>query len=229
MSVGFRIVAMPPRPSQALLAALAEMVTPHLSDCMGRTQGASGALRPMYSGAGTAAQKTMCGPAFTVKTAPGDNLMVHKALDIAEPGDVIVVDAGGAIDQAIIGEIMSRYGASRKLGGMVIDGAIRDAAALSGSDFPIFARAAVHKGPYKDGPGQIGVPVSIGGMVVMPGDIMVGDADGLVAVGQHEAEALLKAARAVRVKEDATMKEIDEGRLDRAWVDAALKAKGVVL
>jgi RraA family protein len=229
MSLGFRIVAMPPRPPKALIVGLSEMVTPHLSDCMGRTQGASGALKPMYRGAGTPAQKTMCGPALTVKTAPGDNLMVHKALDIAEPGDVVVVDAGGAVDQAIIGEIMSRYGASRKLGGIVIDGAIRDAAALSASDFPVFARAAVHKGPYKDGPGQIGVPVSIAGMVVMPGDIVVGDADGLVAVSQGEAEALLAAARAVRVKEDAVMKEIDAGRMDRGWVDAALKAKGLSL
>jgi regulator of RNase E activity RraA len=226
MSLGFRIVAMPLRPSKALVAGLAEMATPNLSDVMGGVQGSGGELKPMHRGAGTAAQKMMCGPAFTVKTAPGNNLMLQKALNIAEPGDVIVVDAGGTIDRAIMGEIIARYAVSRGLGGIVIDGAIRDAAALSDSDFPVFARGIVHKGPYRDGPGQIGVPVSIGGMVVVPGDIIVGDADGLVAVGQHEAEAVLEAARHTRALEEVTMKAIDDGKLDRSWVDAALRAKG---
>ena len=229
MTVGFRIVAMPARPSNTLIQGFAEMVTPHISDNMARTQGATGALRPMYRGAGTAAQKTMVGPAFTVKTRPGDNLMVHKALDIAQPGDVIVVDAGGALDQAIIGEIMSRTATKRGLGGLVIDGAIRDAAAIAASDFPVFARGVIHRGPYKDGPGEINVPIQVAGMVVMPGDIMVGDADGLVAISQADADSVLKAARAVRIKEDAIMIEIDKGRVDRSWVDAALKAKGVAV
>ncbi|HTE38516.1 MAG TPA: RraA family protein, partial [Reyranella sp.] len=90
-------------------------------------------------------------------------------------------------------------------------------------------RGVIHRGPYKDGPGEINVPIQIAGMVVMPGDIIVGDADGLVAISQADAEAVLKAARAVRVKEDAIMIEIDKGRVDRSWVDAALKAKGVAV
>ena len=122
--------------------------------------------------------------------------MVHKAIDLAAPGDVIVVDAGGDLDQAIIGEIMSSWAAKRGVAGFVIDGAIRDAAALSQGDFPVYARGVTHRGPYKDGPGEINVPVSIGGMVVQPGDIIIGDADGLLAIPQADAEASSPAPRA---------------------------------
>ena len=103
---GFRIFPMPQRPSRALVAALAEMVTPHLSDNMSRLCGAAAALRPMHR------DGKLAGPAFTVRVAAGDNLMVHKAIDLAEPGDVLVIDAGGALEQAIIGEIMASWAAS---------------------------------------------------------------------------------------------------------------------
>ena len=122
----------------------------------------------------------MAGPALTVKTRPGDNLMLHKALDLAEPGDVIVVDAGGDLTNAIIGEIMSGYAASRGLGGIVINGAIRDAGALRRASFPVYAAGVTHRGPYKDGPGEINVPIAIDGMVIEPGDLIVGDEDGVL-------------------------------------------------
>jgi RraA family protein len=172
---------------------------------------------------------TLAGPAFTVKVAPGDNLLVHKAIDLAAPGDVIVVDAGGHLEQAIIGEIMSSWAAKRGVAGFVIDGAVRDAAALAEGSFPVYARGASHRGPYKDGPGEINVPVSIAGMVVHPGDIIIGDADGLVAIPQADAEAVLAGARAQKQKEEASLAAIAAGKLDRAWVDEALKAKGLKL
>ena len=211
---------MPQRPSRALVAALAEMVTPHLSDNMSRLCGAAAGVRPLHRGG------KLAGPALTVRVTPGDNLMVHKAIDIAEPGDVIVVDAAGALEQAIIGEIMASWAAKRGVAGFVIDGAIRDFGALSAGTFPVYARGVTHRGPYKNGPGEINVPVSIGGMVVQPGDIVVGDEDGVLAVPQADAEAVLAAAREQRRKEETTLRAIAAGSIDRRWVDEALRARG---
>jgi RraA family protein len=221
VTAGFRILPMPARPSRELLAALAEMVTPHLSDNMSRLQGAAAAIRPMHGGGAK-----LAGPAFTVRVPAGDNLMVHKAIDIAAPGDVIVVDAAGGLEQAIIGDIMTSLAAKRGVAGFVIDGAIRDAAELAARPYPVYARGVTHRGPYKNGPGEINVPVSIGGMVVRPGDIIVGDADGVVAVPQADAEAVLAAAREQRKKEEASLAAIAAGTIDRKWVDETLRAKG---
>ncbi len=168
----------------------------------------------------------LAGPAFTVKTAPGDNLLVHKALDTARPGDVIVVDAGGFADQAIIGELMMSRARQRGVAGLVIWGAIRDSAEIGAGSYPVYACGVTHRGPYKDGPGEINVPIAIGGMTVNPGDIIVGDADGLVAVPQERAEQVLASAKAIVAKESAAMKQILAGTVDRSWVDQALKAKG---
>jgi RraA family protein len=221
VTAGFRILTMPARPSRELVAALAEMVTPHLSDNMSRLQGAAAAIRPMHGGGAK-----LAGPAFTVRVPAGDNLMVHKAIDIAAPGDVIVVDAAGGLEQAIIGDIMTSLAAKRGAAGFVIDGAIRDAAELAARPFPVYARGVTHRGPYKNGPGEINVPVSIGGMVVRPGDIIVGDADGVVAVPQADAETVLAAAREQKKKEEASLAAIAAGTIDRQWVDESLRAKG---
>jgi RraA family protein len=223
MTAGFRILPMPQRPSRALVTALAEMVTPHLSDNMSRMRGAGSRLRPMHRSG------KLAGPAFTVRAGPGDNLMTHKAIDIAEPGDVIVIDAGGYLDQAIIGEIMASWAAKRGIAGFVIDGAIRDVAFIAAGSYPVYAAGVTHRGPYKNGPGEINVPISVGGMVVQPGDIIVGDEDGVVAVPQADAERVLAAAREQKKKEDASLAAIKAGTIDRKWVDAALREKGCQL
>jgi RraA family protein len=168
----------------------------------------------------------MVGTAFTVRTRPGDNLMVHKAIDMAAPGDVIVVEAGGALENAIIGELMSNWAARRGVAGMVIDGAIRDSEALSESDFPVYAAGVSHRGPWKDGPGEINVPVSIGGMIVRPGDLVAGDHDGVIAIAQEDAERVIAAAEAQFRKEQAALAAIAAGNWDRKWVDEALAARG---
>lgn len=219
-NIGFRILPAPKRPSAALLKQFKNVVVAHLSDSMNRLPGGDG-LDPMHRG------DHMVGVALTVRVCPGDNLMVHKAIDIAQPGDVIVVDAGGDLSQAIIGEIMSSLAARRGCAGMVIDGAIRDSGALAQSKFPVYARGVTHRGPYKNGPGEINVPVSIGGMVVNPGDIIVGDDDGMIAVGQDIAAIVLAAAKAKAKDEDTMLKNIKKGaKIDRSWVDQALRAKG---
>ena len=221
MSIGFCIHPRPPRPARALVSKFKGVVCAHLSDNMSRLAGSAAALRPWHR------KGQLLGVALTVRVAPGDNLMVHKAIDLAQPGDVIVVDAGGITSQAIIGEIMSSMAAARGAVGMVIDGAIRDAGALAAGTFPVYALAATHRGPYKNGPGEIHVPVSIGGMIVYPNDIIVGDEDGLVAIRPDEAPALLTAARAWCDKEEKMLKAIRAGKpLDRKWVDEALRKGG---
>jgi RraA family protein len=220
MSASMRILEIPKRPDARLIAEFAKMVTPHLSDSMERLYAGGPRLRPMHR------EGKLAGPAFTVKTAPGDNLLVHKALDTARAGDVIVVDAGGLAEQAIIGELMMSRAKQRGIAGLVIWGAIRDSAEIGAGTYPVFACGVTHRGPYKDGPGEINVPIAIGGMPVNPGDIIVGDADGLVAVPQEMAERVLASAKAILEKETASMKQILAGTVDRGWVDKALKEKG---
>jgi len=220
MSASMRILDIPKRPDPRLVAELAKMVTPHLSDSMERLYAGGHQLRPMHR------EGKLAGPAFTVRTAAGDNLLVHKALDSAQRGDVVVVDAGGWLDNAIIGELMAARAKQRGIAGLVIWGAIRDSAELGAGSYPVYAAGVTHRGPYKNGPGEINVPVVVGGMPVNPGDIIVGDADGVVAVPQEQAERVLASARSILEKETASMKQIVAGTVDRSWVDKALREKG---
>ena len=215
-----RILDIPKRPDPRLVAELAKMVTPHLSDSMERLYAGGHQLRPMHR------EGKLAGPAFTVRTAAGDNLLVHKALDTAQRGDVVVVDAGDWLENAIIGELMAARAKQRGIAGIVIWGAIRDSAELGAGSYPVYAAGVTHRGPYKNGPGEINVPVVIGGMPVNPGDIIVGDADGLVAVPQEQAERVLASAKSILEKETASMKQIVAGTVDRSWVDKALREKG---
>ena len=220
MSATMRILDIPRRPDPKLVAELAKMVTPHLSDSMERLYAGGPQLRPVHKGG------KLAGPAYTVKTTPGDNLLVHKALDTAQKGDVIVVDAGGVCENAIIGELMMSRARQRGVAGIVIWGAIRDSAEIAAGSYPVYAAGVTHRGPYKNGPGEINVPINMAGMPVNPGDIIIGDADGLVAVPQEQAERILKSAQGILAKETAAMKEIEAGTVDRSWVDKALKEKG---
>jgi regulator of RNase E activity RraA len=221
MTFGFRIHPAPARPPAALIDEFRTVVTPHLSDNMSRASGTVGLRRYNRTG-------KLVGVALTVKTRPGDNLMIHKALDLAQPGDVLVVDGGGDIGQALVGELMKAYAETRGVVGFVIDGAIRDVAAFTGSDFPCYARGETHKGPYKDGPGEIHVPVIVGGLIVNPGDIVVGDEDGVVAFSATAAPEILTAARRQADREAKAMRDIAARSYDRSWVDAALRGKGVL-
>ncbi len=222
MAIGFRIVPVTRRVAPSIVDAFRSLPVANVSDSMSRMTAGGARLRPYYNGG------TMSGPAFTVKTRPGDNLMVHKALDIAQPGDIVVVDAGGDLTNALIGELMQAHARTRKLGGLVINGAIRDVAALRESDFPVFAAGVTHRGPYKDGPGEIGVAIGIDGMVIEPGDLIIGDEDGVLCVPIAEAEAVLKATQAKHAAEDKQMEATLAGTSDRAWVDATLKRLGVI-
>ncbi len=182
-----------------------------ISDNLSRLPGANG-LRPFHRVDGA-----MAGTAFTVRVAAGDNYTIHKALDLLRPGDVLVVDGGGDTERALVGEIMATLARTRGAAGLVIDGAVRDTGALARMDFPCFARAANHRGPYKNGPGEINVPVSIGGLVIQPGDIVVGDEDGVVAFPQAIAEELLVAVNLQEKKEADIIQSILAGTYTGAY------------
>ena len=221
--IGFRIVERRRQVAADMVAQFRHIPVANVSDVMFRMTAGGARLRPMHSGG------VMAGPALTVKTRPGDNLMVHKALDLAQAGDVVVVDAGGDLTNAIIGELMLAYAQQKRLGGIVINGAIRDSAAIRANSFPVFAAGVTHRGPYKDGPGEINVPVAIDGMVVEPGDLVLGDDDGLLCVPFDEAGTVYAAAKAKNDAEVEQMAAIAEGRSDRKWVDGTLQKLGVKL
>jgi RraA family protein len=171
----------------------------------------------------------MVGSAITVKARPGDNLMLHYALNIAEAGDVIVVDAGGDLTNALIGELMLRFAEKKGLAGVVIDGAIRDLESIEKSSLPVYAAGVTHRGPYKDGPGEINVSIAIDGMVVHPGDLIVGDKDGVLSIPYDQIEFVYELASKRHQDEIAKLAAIDSGRNDRSWVEAKLKNLGCEL
>jgi RraA family protein len=192
----------------------------NVSDCMSRMTAGGARLRPMHAGG------RMAGPAFTIKTRPGDNLMIHKALELAKPGDVIVVDGGGDLTNALIGEIMIGLAVKRGFAGVVIDGSIRDAAWVRAQSFPVFAAGVTHRGPYKDGPGEINVNIAIDGMVIEPGDLIIGDDDGLLCVPYAEAQNLHHAAYQKQEIEAVMMAQIKDGTYQTPWADATLERIG---
>jgi len=168
----------------------------------------------------------MAGPALSVRTGPGENLMLHKALQLARAGDVIVVDAGGDLTNALIGEIMVGHALKLGVAGIVIDGAAWDVDELRAGPLPVFAAGVTHRGPYKDGPGEINVPITIDGMVINPGDLVLGDGDGILCVPLDAAADLLTATRAKQAAEVAMIAEIAAGTYTAPWVDDTLKRGG---
>ncbi|WP_417211151.1 RraA family protein [Antarctobacter sp.] len=223
MTTGFRILKRARTAPADIVAEFAKLPVANVSDCMSRMTAAGPALRPMHRSGG------MAGVALTVKARPGDNLMLHKALDLAVPGDVIVVDAGGALDNALMGELMLAYAIKRGVVGFVINGAIRDLDNFRDLNLPTYAVGVTHRGPYKEGPGEINVPIAIAGMVIHPGDIIIGDSDGVLCVPIDAAETVLKATQAKSAAEIKQMADIEAGTNDRSWIDRALKERGCTL
>jgi regulator of RNase E activity RraA len=217
MSVGFRILKRQRKVATEVVERFARLPVANVSDSMSRMTAAGARLRPMHQAGG------MAGAALTVKTRPGDNLMIHKAIAIAEPGDVIVVDAGGDLTNALIGEMMLTRIVKSGLAGIIIDGAVRDAGFIRGQKFPVYAAGITHRGPYKNGPGEINVPIAIDGMVIEPGDLIIGDDDGLLCVPFDDVDEVLKAATAKYEAEQKQIANINAGTHDSTWVDKALR------
>jgi regulator of RNase E activity RraA len=217
MPAGFRILKRQRKVGADVVERFTRLPVANVSDSMSRLTAGGARLRPMHGGGG------MAGPALTVKAPPGDNLMLHKAIAIAEPGDVIVIDAGGDLTNALMGEMMLMQIAKRKVGGVVINGAIRDAGYIRGQQLPVFAAGVTHRGPYKNGPGEINVAVAIDGMVIEPGDLVIGDEDGILCVPIDQVETVFKGATAKFDAEQKQIANIESGTHDPSWVDKQLR------
>ena len=218
MAIGFKINPRTRKVDGETVAKYRDIAVANISDSMSRMTHGGARLRPLHSGG------VLAGPAMTVKQRPGDNLMVHAALNRAEPGDVLVVDAGGDLTNAILGELMLAYAQQIGLAGVVVYGAVRDYGWIRKNDFPVFAAGVTHRGPYKNGPGEVNGTIAIEGMVIEPGDLIVGDDDGLICVPFADTEAVYAAANAKQQGEAKTMAAIKAGTTDRSWVEAALQA-----
>jgi regulator of RNase E activity RraA len=213
-----RIFPAAPRVDEGLIAALRELPSTIVSDQQERNGLALGVLPVTPPSLGI-----LAGQALTVRTQPGDNVTIYKAISIAQPGDVLVVDGGGAMDRALMGEIVYRFAIAKGIIGMVFDGVIRDAAEIAVGPVPVYAKGIAHLGPYKYGPGEIGGTVSVGGLIVRNGDVIVGDADGITAVPVERLERVIETGRAAMAMELEAMRLADEGILDVSWIEDMVK------
>jgi RraA family protein len=217
---GFRIFTKINRPDRELVERFRGLPVSNIADEMNRMNCVDARIKPLNS-------LPLLGTAFTVKARTGDNLMFHKALDLAQPGDIIVVDGRGDLANSLFGEIMMRHALKKGLAGIVVDGAVRDCDALRQANMAVYAAGITPQGPYKDGPGEINVPICCGGVTVNPGDILVGDADGIVVINPRDAAILAEKTKIKSQKEQATFKAIEAGTLDRsAYSDEAFIKKG---
>ncbi|MGI8594817.1 MAG: RraA family protein [Solirubrobacteraceae bacterium] len=222
---GFRIRRRIDRPPPDVVAGIGAFETPAISDLMNR-------LYTMELGISslTEPQLRLLGPACTVKVYPGDNLMVHKALDIAEPADVVVVDTSGSHMTAVLGDLVSTKARHRGISGFLVDGLVRDLPGIRAlGDFPVFARGVTPIGPLHRGPGEINHPISAGGIVVRPGDLIVGDLNGVVVVPREIAEELLARLKRQAASESDYTAAVARGEFSNAWVDRVLGDSGVMV
>ena len=211
------------RVSPDVIAQASKFPSSILADVAGRRGGLSGRISPL------APSMKFAGPAVTVEVRPGDNLMIHAAMAIARPGDVIVVDGKGDLSSALMGEIMSQQCVALGVAAVVIDGAVRDCEAIRELGFPIYAAGMNPNGPTKFVPGRLNHPVSVGGVAVNPGDLVVGDADGVTVIERDKAAAMMPLAAEKVAMETNRIAAIKRGgSLRPAWLDGALRAAGVI-
>ncbi|HEY8665805.1 MAG TPA: RraA family protein [Tepidisphaeraceae bacterium] len=214
---GFRVKVNFLRPPAELMEAFREFPTPDISDLLNRLYAVDPEIRCL-----TSDQHRICGPALTVKVFPGDNLMVHKSLDVLEPGDIVIIDAGGSKLNAVLGDLISTKARHRGVQGFVVDGLVRDLPSIQAIDLPVFARGTSPIGPLHRGPGEINYSICCGGVVISPGDIIVGDAMGVVVVPQGIAEELLGRLQSHKADNAEYFESVKKGNFSNAWVDKIL-------
>ena len=211
------------RVDPGVVAQAAQYPSSILADVAGRRGAMHGRIAPL------APSMKFAGPALTVEVRPGDNLMIHAALALAQPGDVIVVDGKGDLSCALMGEIMCQQALALGVVGVVIDGAARDSEALRDLRFPMFAAGLNPNGPTKSVSGRVNHPISVGGVTVHPGDLVIGDADGVTVVERDKAAALLPLAAEKVLAETRRIADIRSRKALRpSWLDDALRAAGVI-
>ena len=203
MAVGNRVFLKRPMPSQELLDGFAGLPAANIADTMGRSCAMNPRIKLM-----SGFQGIMVGPALTVKARAGDNLFLHQALDMAQPGDIIVVSNDEDQTRSLMGEIMFTYAKYQRQ-----------------MDLPVYANGSTPGGPHKEGPGEINVPIACGGVSVNPGDIIVADADGIIVIPLKDAPAVLEAAKKFHQQDEAKVEAAKNGTSNRAWVMKTLQAK----
>lgn len=218
---GFRVRLGFPRLSREIMQEFTRFATPDISDLLNRLYAVDAGIRCL-----TGSHHHLCGPACTVKVFPGDNLMVHKSLDVAQPGDIVVVDAGGSTSNAVLGDLVCTKAKHRRIGGFIVDGLIRDLPGIIPLDFPVFARGTTPVGPLHRGPGEINYPITCGGIVVNPGDLVVSDAAGIVIVPAEIAVELLERLKSHEAANAAYFDAVARGDFSNEWVDRLLFGHG---
>jgi 4-hydroxy-4-methyl-2-oxoglutarate aldolase len=194
------------RPEAALIQRASRYSSATLHEAMGRKGALPYGIKPISP------EMKLCGPALTVSSPPLDNLMVHRAMYLAQPGDILVVEVGGGYEGGYWGEIMTHAAQQRKIAGFVIDGCVRDGALIQELGFPVFSRGLSIRGTNKNGGGKINHPIKIGDITISPGDLIVGDGDGLVVVAREEIPQVLDAAQKREEKEEYFKQELAKGK-----------------
>lgn len=223
MSVGLRVFLKRELPEKEILEKFRGLPTANVADCMERLGVMSSEIRLISA----PTKKSMVGVALTVKVRNGDNLFIHQAIDMGKPGDVIIVDNEGGRDRSLAGAVMFGFCQYKRIEGIIFDGPIRDYDTVIQTDWPIYATGVTSRGPYKTGPGEINVPICCGGVVVNPGDIILGDMDGVLVVPRQDAEKVLELAIPFAEKDAAKSEKAIFGEIDRSWVLKALENKNV--
>lgn len=223
MSVGKRIYLKRNLPDPEIMNQFKEIPASNTGDVMGRNS----AMHPRIHLVSAPKAQMMVGPAFTVKVRAGDNLALHAALNYCSEGDVLVVSNEGDNTRALMGEVMMAYlYQTKKVAGIVLDGPIRDIDEIGKWDFPVYCTGTTPGGPYKDGPGEINVPVACGNISVNPGDIILGDPDGVICIPRKDAAQVLVDAKDFMEKDAAKLVKAREGTMNRDWVYKTIEDKG---
>lgn len=223
MSVGKRIYLKRELPDPEIMAQFQSIPASNVGDVMSRDC----AMNPRIRRVSSPKAQMMVGPAYTVKARAGDNLALHAALNFCQEGDVLVVSNEEDSTRALIGEVMMAYlKYTKKIAGIVLDGPIRDIDEIGKWDFPVYCTGTTPGGPYKDGPGEINVPIACGGVSVNPGDIILGDPDGVIVIPRKDAAKVLEDAKAFQSADEIKLQAAKDGTANRGWVEKSLQEKG---
>jgi RraA family protein len=219
---GFRVRRTITRPDKKLLEQFKEFPAPDISDMMNRLYTMDAGIKNLVN------EQAIVGPALTVKVFPGDNLMVHKALDLLQPGDIIVIDGGSSPMNGIVGDLIAAKAQHRGAIGFVIDGLMRDLPEVQEVNLPIYARGTTPIGPLHRGPGEVNFPISCGGIVINPGDILCADGDGVTVVRQDFAAEILEKLISKRDSMAEYVAGVRRGVFSNEWVDKLLESHGCI-
>ncbi len=223
MPVGKRIFLQRELPDPAVVEGFKTIPAANVADVMNR----SCAMNPRIRLVSSPKAQMMCGPAYTVKCRAGDNLTLHAALNYCQEGDVLVVSNEEDDTRALMGEVMMAYlYLTKKVAGIILDGPIRDIDEIGKWDFPVYCTGTTPGGPYKEGPGEINVPISCGGISVNPGDIILADPDGIICIPRKDAASILVEARKFQEADEKKLIAARNGTANRAWVEKSLADKG---